>query len=134
MSAWGLVARQLGEREAMAVTYDLMLPYADQVVVSAGMVYGAASHHLGLLAATLGRLDAADGHFTRAVETHAAMAAPVWLARSRLEWTATLLRRRAGDDVGRAAQLAGQALATAVELGLGPLEREARRLLAEATA
>jgi class 3 adenylate cyclase len=131
MRTWGLVAAHLGDRERMATIYDLILPYADQVVVSASMLYGAASHQLGVLAAGLGRLDEADSHFRRAAGTHAAMTAPAWLARTHLEWAAALLRRGAGDDAKQAQRLVEEALDTAVELGLEPLTREARRLLGE---
>jgi hypothetical protein len=44
---------------------------------------GWASHHLGLLAATLSRWDETASHFQAAIEAHARMGAAPLLARSR---------------------------------------------------
>jgi hypothetical protein len=76
-------------------------------------------------AATLGRVDAADVHFSDAETLAQRMAAPTWLARTRLEWAFMLLGRRQPGDAERARDLLGRALAAAAELGLGGIERRA---------
>jgi hypothetical protein len=52
------------------------------------------------------------------------------LAHTRLEWARMLLARRQPADAERARELLGQAMATARELGLAKIEREAAGLLA----
>ena len=51
------------------------------------------------------------------------------LARTRLEWARTLLTRGEPGDREQAGLLLGQALATARDLGLGGVERQAVALL-----
>ena len=51
--------------------------------------------------------------------------------RTRLEWAQLLHQRNGPGDVEHAAQLLSQALATALDLGLGGVERRARALLEE---
>ncbi len=92
------------------------------------------AHHLGLLAVTLGRYDEAQAHFARAAGIHEHLGSPNWLARTRTEWATMLLRRRDPGDADQARTLLDQALATAVDLGLGGVERRCRLLLAEAGA
>lgn len=69
------------------------------------------------------------GHFAAAEEIHARVGAPIYVARTRLEWARMLLARRAPQDPPRARDLLGQALASARELGLANVERLAGALL-----
>ena len=80
--------------QAMALTldatyaegaYDRLAPYATRNVVNARGAggYGSAALHLGMLAALLGRHDAAREHLTAAVAHNAALGADVWTARAR---------------------------------------------------
>ena len=48
-----------------------------------GGFWGPVAHHLGLLAATLGRHGEADSYFDAAVEAAARFGASLWVARSR---------------------------------------------------
>lgn len=82
------VCSRLGDTEGAAQLYELLAPYANQVASHPGIWFGSYEHHLGLLAATLGRLPEADAHFARASETHRRLGATSWLARTRLEWNA----------------------------------------------
>jgi hypothetical protein len=82
-----------------------------------------------MLAGILSRFDDADAYFASAAGTHDRIKAPAWLARTRLEWARMLLARRQPGDTDRARELLGQALATARELGLGNVERQAVSLL-----
>jgi hypothetical protein len=90
---------------------------------------GSVDHYLGLLAAIEGRFDQAGRHFEAAHATHEALAAPAWLARTRLEWARMLLTRGRSVDAGPARDLLQQALDIARNLGLGSVERQALGLL-----
>jgi hypothetical protein len=63
------------------------------------------------------------------VTTHERLAAPAWLARTRLEWARMLLTRRRPGDTDRARELLNQALPVARELGLAKIELDAVTLL-----
>jgi hypothetical protein len=64
-----------------------------------------------------------------AVAKESRIQAPIWLARTRLEWARMLLTRHQPGDLERARELLGQAITSARELGLGNLERKAVALL-----
>ncbi len=78
------VARHGSERQVRHL-HALLLPYADRVIVvgQGATVHGAASHHLGLLAAALGERERAARHFDAAEALHARLRAPLWLERTR---------------------------------------------------
>jgi class 3 adenylate cyclase len=121
---------ELGDVVRAAVLYDMLAPYALLLpTFSLGTGAACVSHHLGRLATTLGRFDDADGRFAAAAAIHDRIAAPIWLARTRLEWARMLLTRRHPGDAERAQELLRQALATARELGLAKVERDAVALL-----
>jgi hypothetical protein len=100
--------------------YDALAPYAGTTVVIAAAVGfgGAVDHHLGVLAAALGRTGDAVEHFERAAAMHERLGARPWLARTQVEWAAVLHRRALPADPARAADLFDQARRTAAELGL----------------
>jgi hypothetical protein len=129
MGSCAYLSAQLGDLAAAQVVYDLLSPYAEQIVVTGCIFAGAVAHYLGMLATTLGRFDDAGGHFRAAETTHTRIGAPTWLAQTRLESARLLLAGgRPGDDE-RARELLGQALVTARELGLENVERRAVALL-----
>jgi hypothetical protein len=109
-----------------------MGPYADQVMIGAfaGWIGGSVSMYLAMLAATDGDYAQADVEFAAAAATHERIRAPIWLARTRVEWARMLLARAEANDVERAHDLLGQALATASQHGLAKIERESTDLLA----
>jgi eukaryotic-like serine/threonine-protein kinase len=86
LAVLAITCHALGDRPRAARLYELLLPYADRNVLVARLplgTLGSASHHLGLLAATLSRWDEAAAHFQAAIEAHARMGAAPLLARSR---------------------------------------------------
>ena len=93
-----------------------------------GAATGAVDHYLALTETTGGRFDQADRNFAAAA-LHESLGAPIWLARTRLEWAQLLLTRRAPGDAERAGELLDQALATSRELGLGAIEHRATVML-----
>ena len=74
--------------------YNLLEPYAgNNVVVGRNATnYGNASRLLGLLAATRGKDELAEGHYARAQEMHAKMGAKPMFARTQVSWAELLLR------------------------------------------
>ena len=96
------------------------------MTITAGIVtvcYGAASRYLGMLAATLGEFDEAQGHFEHALAMNAAMGARPWLAHTKAEY-ALLLRRRGGRGVPeRAERMANEAWEIAAKLDMVRLKQ-----------
>ena len=88
-AAWALdvhlstAARELQRPQAAATLYQLLLPYPDAYMgVGAGWLVGHASTTLGLLAATVWSLPAAEAHFAYAAERLQADYAPILLAQA----------------------------------------------------
>jgi hypothetical protein len=129
MACAAAVVAELQRAEAAESLVAQLQPYADQVLVAAGMPFGAVSHFLGLLHAARGDLQRADASFAAAAETYTRLAAPVFLALTQTEWARCLRRRRQTDDVDRARALLVEALQTARTAGLPKLERDAVALL-----
>jgi tetratricopeptide (TPR) repeat protein len=123
------VACRLGDHRSASTLYDLLRPYTEVFPVLSAVSTGSTDHYLGMLAVVTGRAADAEEHFRAAAATHERMQAPIWLARTRLEWARMLLARRQPGDAERARELLGQALATARELGLAHIERGAVQLL-----
>ena len=127
-----VVCHRLHDTTRAGVIHPLLAPYADQLpVFSLGTPNASVSYFLGLLSATLSQWGEADKHFSAAHVIHHRIDAPIWLARTRVEWARMLLTRREAGDVERARELLGQALTTARQLGLGGVERQAVALLGE---
>jgi AAA ATPase domain len=120
----------LDQRRAVRLIYDRLLPYAARTVVigmSAGCL-GSASRHLGLLAASLGRYDAAELHFEAALDANRRLGALPLLAHTQ-EDLAAMLRVRAGPgDVERAEKLEDEAISLRAELSVGDAARRATRV------
>ncbi len=83
-------AAAVGHRPLAARLYEALLPFAGSGLITAGAVdfSGAVDHYLGLLAATLGRSEAAASHFQAAVSVHRRLGALPWIARSNRELAA----------------------------------------------
>jgi hypothetical protein len=108
---------------------ELLAPFPDGWAVLSADIHGSVLHHLGVLESFLERFAAAEEHFAGAVDLHHRAGSRGWVARTRLEWARMLLQRADTGDAARARELLDQALAAAVDLGLGAVERQARALL-----
>jgi AAA ATPase domain len=106
--------------------YQALLPFAGQAVVSGAAIsfHGAVAHHLGVLAAALGRPGEAAAHLERAVAVHERLGARPWALRSRCE-LARLRLAEPGQRDAAAAALAGIG-AEAEQLGMAGLARDAQ--------
>jgi hypothetical protein len=131
--AW--LASRLGRTDCAPELRSRLAPYADQLVVISlgGVVSGSVAFYLAVLATIMLDWPEADASFAAAAATHERIGAPTWLARTRLEWARMLLTRAEPGDGDRAHELLWQALATAQELGLSSVERDAASLLPAAT-
>jgi tetratricopeptide (TPR) repeat protein len=116
-----MACRRLGDRHRAAVVYELLLPCAGRLVPTTRLAVGclgAVSHYLGILAAALGRWEAAAGHLAEAVATSGRAGAVPFLALSRHEYARALRARGAPGDRELAEEQLAQATATARALGL----------------
>ena len=86
-------AAQAGVNDAAEILYELIEPWADQVVWNGVIGCGHARTYLGLLAAALGRDEQANEHFARAIDIEERDGMPVWAARAHLGWAEALAAR-----------------------------------------
>jgi DNA-binding SARP family transcriptional activator len=115
------VYAELGEAEQAARLYELLLPFetANVVIGLGAACEGPAARLLGRLAAVTGRPDAAAAHFERALQRAERLRAPVYTARTQLDYAQAFGGR--GDLLEAASRIVG-------EHGLVALERRASRL------
>ena len=132
MTNWAEVAAHIGPPGAVEVLYEKLAPWAHQVAWNGLTTNGSVARYVGLLAGALGRHDEAQEHFAAAAEVHERADAPIFLARTRVDWAHSLLAADAADGAGRAREMLEQALATAREHGCVTLESRAAAALEEA--
>ncbi len=118
---------QLGDTDRAPKLHAALEPFRQQCADNATNWFGGVGHHLALLEHTMGRYDDADASFDAAVRWHERMPAPAMLARIRIDW-ATSLVRRPTPDRSRASELIAAAEATAERIGLGNVTRRAAAL------
>jgi tetratricopeptide (TPR) repeat protein len=129
LGRWADVAARLADREAAAELYEQILPYADHFLWNLVGIWGAASHHLGLLAGTLERFEEARGQLEVAAAMHERMGAPIWLGRTRLAIARLLLEERGPVARPEVRRMLDQVLAAARTHGSVVLEHEAVEVL-----
>ncbi len=95
MCLLGETVARLSDTIRAAALYPLLLPHANLHAVEGGATTynGAVAHTLGLLAATLGRLEAAADHFALARAMHTRIGAHPWRARTEYELAKVRLTR-----------------------------------------
>ena len=113
----------LGDAERAEELYDMLLPYAELVLVvgNATACLGATARYLGQLATVMERYDDAGEHFRFADDLNRRTAARPWLAHSNYEFARMLIRRGDTGDRGTALELLGDAESTSRELGMAYL-------------
>lgn len=129
LAIYAEVTAHLQDRAAATVLYELLEPWAGQVVYSGISAWGCVDHHLGAVAGVLRRYEPAEAHLRRAAEINAALKAPVWAARTELATARLLLLRDGPDDRERGRALLERAAAAAQRLGSATLARRAAGLL-----
>jgi DNA-binding SARP family transcriptional activator len=95
---------RLGDIPCAERLYVTLEPHSERLVTTGASWFGAVNHHLGVLAATLGRPNEANTRFEAARRTYERLDAEPWLVRLRHDWAGALLGRRQ-DDRGHAADL-----------------------------
>jgi hypothetical protein len=108
----------LGDRQLAAALLEQLAPYREQHLLEGTGYQGAATYHLGQLAATCGDWDAAERDLVASVGSHRALGAEPWVALSQ-HALAGVLRARGVPD--RAAAAAEEARVIGAMLGLRPL-------------
>jgi tetratricopeptide (TPR) repeat protein len=109
--------------------YDLLLPHSgSNVVVGPAAVFGSVSRYLGLLSATLGRVDQAMGHFEFALRFNQKIGAQPWAAYVRYDWARMLIERDRPAIREQALELVRSAAESAEALGLNRLHGKAQAL------
>ena len=142
-------AATVGDRRIAALVREELRPHAGRAVMIGHGVgwYGSADRYLGMLAGTLGEVEAAVAHFDAALALERRAGATTWRARTLLEYGRLLrddargqailaeaaeLAARAGlaAVARRVAALGEQPAASALPDGLSPREVEILRLVA----
>lgn len=108
-----------GDAVAAKTLYARLAPFAGRHAIASneGSV-GIVDRYLGLLAATMGRLDDAEGHLAAAIPILDAMGARPWRAHAEHDLAKVLRLRGAPGDAERAAALDRAAVAAASEIGM----------------
>ena len=122
-------AAQSGSISAAESLYELLEPWADQVIATDSAGYGHARMWLGALAHTLGRDGAAVEHLEFACRFHEDSGLLDWAAESHL-WLARALARAGHTDAAR--EHARRALELAHAHGYGAVEKRVTELLIDA--
>jgi class 3 adenylate cyclase len=125
-------ATECGATEAARILYELIEPWADELIWDTAVCHGLGRTFLGLLATTLGWDERADEHFELACRFHAENDLPHWsIARGQVAWAQSLADR---GDLPTAHAQAAQALALSTAHGYAIVEKRARLLLETAAA
>lgn len=128
------VCAHLGDACRAAFLYELLLPYSGHNIIAgapAVVCRGSASYDLGLLATTMGRWDEAARHFEDALEMNAKTGVRPWLARTKHDYAAMLIRRNSPGDGDKAFRLLTEAIAVYGQIGMPKHQVMAEALLRE---
>jgi DNA-binding SARP family transcriptional activator len=118
----------LGDGDAAARLYELLLPYRGWHLTAGVAAYlGAGDHHLGMLAATAGRWKDAEQHLLTAMAEHRRLGARPWLVLTRQAYAGMLRGRDRRGDRHRAEAFgaATRAIAAPLDMDLPGWGREA---------
>jgi DNA-binding SARP family transcriptional activator len=130
VSVLSVAVSMLGASDWARRLYSLLVAFEDRFVVvggvSASACYGSVAYYLGLLASTFGDVDAAAGHFERAVAANESIDSAPWVAHTKAAFGALLLRSGSAergtlllDEAARAADAMGLALVARTVASVG---------------
>jgi len=109
-----------------SILYELIEPWADQVIWNGLTSYGHVRMYLGLLAACMGEHEQADQHLAFACDFQETQGLLLFAARAHLGWAEALAGR---GDAARAREHAARALELSQEHGYGAFEVRAAALV-----
>jgi tetratricopeptide (TPR) repeat protein len=117
------VVAVLGDAARAAELYDLLAPFAEQVVVTGvgDLCEGSVARQLGVLSATVGRFDVAHRHFVRGFEIDERIGARPYLARGKYELARMLVARAAPGDAVEAVRALDEGTTLAEVIGMAGL-------------
>lgn len=134
LASASLAIAQTGDPGAAAVVYPLLRPYSSRIIIipmpHPVMCFGSASLYLALLANVMSRWEEATELFESAIRANIHLGAKALLARTQLEYARMLIRRGDTADRQKALPLLAASGATARDLGLATIGREAGHLQA----
>ncbi len=119
-------AAQAGITDAAEILYELIEPWADQIVWNGVSTYGHARTYLALLAAALRWHELADEHFRLSCDFQEQRGMLVWAARAHLGWAEALAAR---GEAERASEQAARTLELSREHGYALFEPRAAALV-----
>jgi DNA-binding winged helix-turn-helix (wHTH) protein/tetratricopeptide (TPR) repeat protein len=123
----------LDDRERAPVLYDRYVPHRPYHVVVPGcsLYMGPSEHYLGMLAATMGRIDLAIEHFEAAIAACMTVGAGAWKVRAELECARARFTRGKAEDRERGELHLRTAIATAERSGMSGVLARLQALSAE---
>jgi DNA-binding SARP family transcriptional activator len=122
-------ASTLHDSDASSVIYRLLKPWERlNAVDHPEAIRGSVSRYLGLVAATLERLDEAAAHYEAALTLNAKMGVRPWLAHTKNDYARMLLARHKPGDRQRALRLIGDARTTYLSLEMNTWAGKASEL------
>jgi hypothetical protein len=126
------VAVTLGDEASMTALYERSTPYAGEHLTNGTFYYfGMMDHHLGVLAAKLGRPADAAAHFEAALRGERRAGARCWIARTQYSHAELLLAQGDPRSRARGAKLLEDSVARARRIGMEGLVAKAERLQLE---
>jgi hypothetical protein len=126
---WAQVCAAVGDAARAGALYELLRPFAGQVVYTGISAWGDVDHALARLATVTGHHGDAARHLGASAARYAAIGAPIWLARAALDRAALLMAREGPGDREAARELLKRAEAEARRLGAAGIGRRAAVLL-----
>ncbi len=111
------IALVAGDTKLAATVYERLAPWARRFIYFAGCE-GSYSHPLGQIAAGLGRIDEARGHFEDAIAENHRIGARPWVAHASMAYADLLVGSGAEADRRRARDLRASARTIAESLGM----------------
>jgi tetratricopeptide (TPR) repeat protein len=120
----------VGDRERAGRLYEMLLPYREHFVMTGmpALSNGSVELFLALAAGTIGRWDAADEHFARAIERNARSGNHAWSVHGKYEYAVLLARRGDPSDAQRLGDLLRQCLAGGTDMGMTRIVDRTRAL------
>jgi class 3 adenylate cyclase/tetratricopeptide (TPR) repeat protein len=125
------VAANSDDRGLSERLYDLLHPY-EKMTITAGVMtvcLGAATRQLGMLSTALGEWDRAERHFESALDLNQRMRTLPWVAWTKHDLAAMLLKRGRPADRQRALSAVQDALDVAAEFGMLRLANSSKSLI-----
>ena len=113
----------VGDAELAELVYAELRPHSGtNIAIGHGVAcYGAADRYLGMLAATFGEWELAQGHFEEAMALNRRMGARTWLAHTAYEYGRLLIHRDGVNGRAQAATLLAEAATLAERIGMPTL-------------